>query len=61
VNIVATVLYVYIVDYECPEDMFACYYDGQCINATQVCDGIINCMDNSDENFCGTYILHPFM
>jgi len=34
---------------------FSCS-DGQCISATQKCDGKINCSDNSDEDECDAHV-----
>ena len=36
-------------------DMFECVHDGNCILSTSVCDGIIDCNDETDEIQCGKF------
>lgn len=40
----------------CPPGHFKCS-TGLCIQQMQRCDGINNCFDESDELFCGLYLL----
>lgn len=36
----------------CP-DMAVCDYDSKCIDQRHMCDGTINCEDETDEKVCG--------
>lgn len=38
--------------------MFSCKSNGHCIDYHYYCDGIGNCLDNSDEFNCHQYILN---
>ena len=37
----------------CGDSKFPCY-NGECIYGSDVCDGIINCSDDSDEDYCNS-------
>ena len=43
---------IYIIILVCPPGRHLCNDTTQCIDITQVCDGIIDCFDQSDENNC---------
>ena len=38
---------------ECANDTFACSSGLGCISTTSVCDGVLDCVDMSDEFGCG--------
>lgn len=43
---------------QCPGYTFKCDY-GACVNGYAKCDGIKDCVDNSDENNCVTATTKP--
>jgi hypothetical protein len=44
----------YCEDQMCPENQLRCHGGGSCIPLSWVCDSVMDCLDNSDENHCGT-------
>ena len=38
--------------FTCATNQFRCRYNNQCIQRSHVCDGIIDCSDFSDEEYC---------
>jgi len=38
--------------FTCATNQFRCRYDNQCIQRSHVCDGIIDCSDKTDEEYC---------
>ena len=36
---------------------FQCAHNGRCISANKECDKQIDCADESDEPFCGKYLI----
>ncbi|XP_077347057.1 MAM and LDL-receptor class A domain-containing protein 1 isoform X1 [Lithobates pipiens] len=38
----------------CPEDLFTCAYEKQCVPLSAKCNGMEDCMDGTDEIFCPT-------
>ena len=41
-----------MVMYRCKEDQFKCLIDGSCVPLTNVCNGIAECPDGTDERGC---------
>jgi hypothetical protein len=42
----------YCEDQMCPENQLRCHGGGSCIPLSWVCDSVMDCLDNSDENHC---------
>ncbi len=40
---------------ECAENKFACLDESRCIYDAHVCDGVVDCIDSSDEYNCSMY------
>ena len=52
------ILFCYIASIPChyPGDV-KCRDNGSCIHSDMICNGINDCMDGSDEDNCGKYVL----
>ena len=52
--IVKRIIFVFVTEYDCPEDKGKCRDEIQCISLDNFCDGYAHCKDKSDEDpeFC---------